>query len=385
MGTVNVNSNMEDIRNGDIHDYDDYLECFNNQVVQQDLKQHYHTVTFVATGIIPYDGGMTTMLHLGTLLSENGYEVYYQSCLPQTVEEMEKSAEFNYADYKGSCLAEESFSRHSSDIWIATLWETAYMIKDRPGYKMYLVQDYEPYFYPYGDRSQLAKNSYELGLHMISLGPWCADMIQKNCQLCSPLDQINFPVDVETYTDKKRDFAEYPKKDHIKLAVYTKFNSPRRAPIHLQFLLYNTEKLLKKDGIQLEIQYFGTNQDKKFINGINLGKLTKNQLLDLYHHADFGIAPSMTNFSLVPFEMMSAGLPVIDFEEGTGKAFVPDDCCFLTHFNEFHLAKLLSGICCQPQKLQRITANAKGHLTSITWAKTIHDFLQVMAQLPHEK
>ena len=210
-----VNTDMEDIKQGNIHDYDNYLEYFNNKPVTQNYRTNYHSVTFVSTGIIPYDGGITTMLHLGTLLSKKGYDVYYQSCVPQKVENMQTNAEFNFPGYQGTCLAEESFSEHNSDIWIATLWETAYLIKNLPGYKMYFVQDYEPYFYPYGDRSQLAKRSYELGLHMVSLGPWCAEMVRKQCKLNSPLDQINFPVDVEHYQRQTRDFTKYPNKKEL--------------------------------------------------------------------------------------------------------------------------------------------------------------------------
>lgn len=376
-----VNTDMEDIKQGNIHDYDNYLDYFNNKPVTQDYKTNYHSVTFVSTGIIPYDGGITTMLHLGTLLSKKGYDVYYQSCVPQKVEDMRTNAEFNFPGYQGTCLAEKSFSQHSSDIWIATLWETAYLIKNLPGYKMYFVQDYEPYFYPYGDRSFLAKRSYQLGLHMVSLGSWCAEMIQKECQLESPLDQINFPVDVEHYKLKTRDFTKYPAKKSLNLAVYTKFNSPRRAPINLQLVLYNTEKLLAQKNITLNINYFGTNKNETFINGKNLGKLTKQQLRELYYQADFGIAPSMTNFSLVPFEMMSCGLPFIDFKEGTGQDFIPADCCWYTSFNEYDLADLFEKICCEPLKLQRKVNNAKSYLQDITWKQTLSDFLEIIANL----
>lgn len=373
-----VNTDMEDIKQGNIHDYDNYLDYFNNKPVTQNYQTEYHSITFVSTGIIPYDGGITTMLHLGTLLSKAGYKVYYQSCVPQEAKNMRVNAEFNYPGYQGTCLAEDSFSKHNSDIWVATLWETAYLIKNLPGYKMYLIQDYEPYFYPYGDRSQLAKRSYELGLHMISLGPWCAEMVRKQCALNSPLEQVNFPVDVEHYQNHPREFTEYPLKKELTLAVYTKFNSPRRAPINLQLVLYNTEKLLAQKKIKLNINYFGTNKDEKFINGKNLGKLSKEQLRQLYYDSDFGIAPSMTNFSLVPFEMMSCGLPLIDFEEGTGQSFVPDDCGWYTNFNEYDLAELFVKVCCKPHELERKSIHAKDYLNQITWEQTLADFLEVL-------
>ena len=51
---------------------------------------------------------------------------------------------------------------------IATSWDTVSFVKKLSGYKMYFVQDYEPYFYPFGELSLLAKKTYEQGLHMVS-------------------------------------------------------------------------------------------------------------------------------------------------------------------------------------------------------------------------
>ncbi len=147
---------------GDIHVYDDIMPYFNSDPVIQNTKKQYQSVTFVTTGIIAFDGGQTTMLHLGTALSKQGYQVYYLSYVEQPVEEMEENAAFNCPGYQGTCLGINDLERHQSDIWIATLWESAYVIKNFKGYKMYFVQDYEPYFYAYGDRYQLAKKRMNL-------------------------------------------------------------------------------------------------------------------------------------------------------------------------------------------------------------------------------
>lgn len=379
-----LKTQVASVQEGNIHDYDSILGYFNNKMAQQDLKKNYHSITFVTTGIEAYNGGQTTMLHLGTLLTKAGYAVYYLSYVPQSTASMENNAEFNYPGYQGTCLEMSEMTNHQSDIWIATLWESAYIIKNLPGYKIYFVQDYEPYFYPFGDRFQLAKKTYELGLHMISLGPWCKQMVQNNCQVHSPLDQINFPVDLENYPYEKRDFSTYQNKKTIKLAVYTKFNSPRRAPINIQFILNNCEKILHNQGYQLKINYFGTEKEETFINGQNLGKLTRPELIQLYQQCDFGIAPSMTNFSLVPFEMMSTGLPFIDFQEGTGRHFIAPHCCFYTHFDENELAHLLIRLCQDPTTLQTVTNNARQHLHSITWDRTLADILNILAHLPQK-
>jgi hypothetical protein len=376
-----VKTKVADVPTGSIHQYDAILKYFNDEPAQQNRRAHYRSITFVTTGIIAYDGGQTTMLHLGTLLSEQGYQVFYLSYVPQSAEDMATNAEFNYPNYQGKCLDMSHLDNHQSDIWVATLWESAYVIKSKPGYKMYFVQDYEPYFYPFGDRYQLAKRTYDLGLHIISLGPWCVKMIEDQCDPHGIIDQINFPIDLDHYPLKERDFNTYKDMATVKLAVYTKWTSPRRAPITIQLVLKNAEAILAKKGITLKIRYFGSPKSKHFINGKNLGKLTRPEMNALYHWADFGIAPSMTNFSLVPFEMMSTGLPFIDFLEGTGRYFLPDTGYIPTHMDEKALAQTILDTVRQPEGLPKMIHESNKYLHSVTWDRTINSFIKILDSL----
>ena len=54
-----------------------------------------------------------------------------------------------------------------ADVDIATLWVTAFAVAKHRGTprKFYLVQDYEPMFYPAGTQFALAEESYRLGLY----------------------------------------------------------------------------------------------------------------------------------------------------------------------------------------------------------------------------
>ncbi|MCT3345453.1 glycosyltransferase, partial [Lacticaseibacillus paracasei] len=94
---------FSDVPDGSIHQYDQILKYFNDQPADQ-TKPRGNRITFVTTGIIGFDGGQTTMLHLGTLLANAGYDVYYLSYVPQSQDEMIQNAEFNYPGYKGTCL-----------------------------------------------------------------------------------------------------------------------------------------------------------------------------------------------------------------------------------------------------------------------------------------
>ena len=64
----------------------------------------------------------------------------------------------------------------------------------------------------------------------------------------------------------------------------------------------------------------------------------KSELLNLYNTSDFGLVASLTNISLVPYEMLATGLPIIEFKEGTFEYFFPENTAIITSFdyNDFY-------------------------------------------------
>lgn len=370
-----------DVEQGDITLYEDLVDYFNFKPVEQQLPAKPKSITFVTTGVIRFDGGQTTMLHLGTALQKAGYDVYYLSYRPQSEDSMRRNAQGNYADVQGEFLDMTHLGEHQSDIWIATLWESAYVIKDFPGYKMYFVQDYEPYFYPFGDQSILARKTYEMGLHMVSLGEWNKQKIQELAQPVGQLESIDFPGDTSGYAFKTRDFSQYATQDKLRFAIYTKTPSPRRAPIVAQLFARELQTALREHDIDSDFYFFGSDQSDPVIVGENLGKLDKKALNELYQKVDFGLVPSMTNLSLIPYEMMATGLPVIDFVEGSGPAFFAPDSVIETEIDATKLAKVLARLVEKPAELAQLTQRAKSHLQDVSWEKTISQFLTILDQL----
>jgi len=62
---------------------------------------------------------------------------------------------------------------HPHDVWVATFWTTAYGLGElvragrvAPDHVVYLVQDWEPSFYPWGDLHAKALSTYGLGFHI---------------------------------------------------------------------------------------------------------------------------------------------------------------------------------------------------------------------------
>lgn len=152
----------------------------------------------------------------------------------------------------------------------------------------------------------------------------------------------------------------------------------KRIPNVIQSMLTNLEKEFKKNGYELSIKYFGTNKKMKLKNGENLGMLNKEELANLYEDADFGICGSMTNVSLVPYEMLAKGLPLIEFEEGTYQFFFPNETAIITNFSYMNLYNKLVEAINNPDILEQYQKNSIVFLKNLSWKKTGKQFVNIM-------
>jgi O-antigen biosynthesis protein len=356
---------------------------FNPSVIHNDKPAKIQKITFVIERMAKYNGGQTSILRLGTELSKLGYQVGYIVYKPQTKSDMEECARCNLKDFQGRLYTNKYLDKLDSDIVIASSWDTVSFAKKMKGYKMYFLQDYEPYFYSFGELFLMAKKTYEQGLHMVSLGPWNKEMVEKNCKVISPVDYIEFPYERREYPSCPRNYAAYSKKKNFTLAVYLKYYG-KRLPCITQYLLKHVKEEFKKDGITLNIKYFG--EDKSFHPdaGENLGMLSKKELLALYKKADFGMVASMSNISLVPYEMLATGLPLIEFEDGTFPYFFPENSAILTSLSYKDLYNKLKQAIQNPETLEEMHNTAENYLQSLSWEKSAKQFSQILNNLLEE-
>ena len=106
--------------------------------------------------------------------------------------------------------------------------------------------------------------------------------------------------------------------------------------------------------------------------------LNKQELYQLYAEADFGMVASMSNISLVPYEMLAAGLPVIEFEDGTFTEFFPEDCAILTSLSGRELYQRLKAAMADPEGMKRRQERAKEQLDLVSWEKTGAQFAEII-------
>lgn len=356
------------------------LDPYDASVIVNRKPAKIQKITFVIERLAKYNGGQTSILRLGTELSKLGYDVGYAVYKPQTKSDMEECASSNLSNYKGNMYTNKYLGKLNSDIVIASSWDTVSVVKKMKGYKMYFLQDYEPYFYSFGELFLMAQKTYEQGLHMVSLGRWNKEMVEKNCKVVSPVDFIEFPYESKEYPHCKRDYSAYGKKKDFIIAVYLKYYG-KRLPSIIQYLLKHVKEEFAKDGINLHIKYYGEDKSFHCEAGTNLGMLNKKQLLSLYRKADFGMVASMSNVSLVPYEMLATGLPLIEFEDGTFPYFFPENSAILTSLAYEDLYRRLKNVIEQPQLLQDMHDTSQAYLETLSWEKTGKQFSEILETL----
>lgn len=327
----------------------------------------------VMPSIHPHAGGTTSALRIFNYLAQNGYNVEVLCYDNDNVDEMLKNARINVPGFSGSFVTSDMAKKRKYNVCIATNWISVYYAKKFSGYKFYFVQDYEPFFTETGDQSCLAKKTYELGFHIISLGKWNLEQINKYCNNSSKMDYIDFPFEPKEYPYKKRDYSKYSQKKTIRLAIYTR-RVGRRIPVITQHIIQNMGNELAKAGIKLEPIFYGLNPKDKVFYGKNAGKLSKTELRDLYYKSDFGMVASITNISLVPMEMHSCGLPLIEFFDGSYRYFLGEDTAILIDYNYKTLTQKILYYIAHPCELEKMNEKARSVFQHCTWSNTCNQF-----------
>lgn len=361
------------------------IDKFDPSPIENVPPKKVSTIAFVITRMVRFHGGQTSILRLGTALSKLGYHVIYLVYKKQSVSEMKLCASSNLADYEGKVASYDAYIEGMNngkyivpDIAIASSWDTVPYVKAIEGaYRMYFVQDYEPYFYAYGEEFLMAKSTYEQGLHMVSLGSWNKDMIERECSVVSPLDSVSFPYEAKEYPNKERDYNSYADKEKITVAVYLKFYG-KRLPNLIPHMLKRVAKEFEEKGLTLEVLYYGEAGTFSAEGGTNLGHLNKEELSRLYRRADFGMVASMSNISLVPYEMHASGLPVIEFKDGTYPYFFPEDSAILTYLGDNELADKILSAMKNPGVLESMHEKAASCMADLSWESTAKEFDEIL-------
>ncbi|GMV27099.1 MAG: hypothetical protein AMXMBFR58_31300 [Phycisphaerae bacterium] len=205
------------------------------------------------------------------------------------------------------------------DLIFATAWYTAPFAAWAPvPRKAYFVQDFEALFMPMGDGYLMAENSYRLGLTPITIGRWLTHRLA--AEFGSFGSYFDFCADHDVYRplpDVKRERAvcmicqpEKPRRCSrmgIESLGVVKHHLP-----DVKILLYGSKD---RPDVWYDHEWHGLLD----VAGCN----------ELYNRASVGLCISSSNPSRIPFEMMSAGLPVVDLHRENNLYDQPDSAVLL--------------------------------------------------------
>jgi hypothetical protein len=322
-------------------------------------------------------GGHTSILRLGTWLTSFGHQVTYVSYDGRSRATLERRAGVNLPGWQGRMMTWPAFlkERPSFDVGVATRWDSCFHLLRHQasfGRKAYFIQDYEPYFYPRGDLQLLAGQTYAMGLHHLSLGRWNLERIRGELGIAGG-EAVDFPVELRQYPLVRRTLRHGAA---LRLAVYLKADA-KRAPSLLCAMLQVAAAGFRARGVALEARVFGLTSARAVLPvGRNLGKLRTAATRELYAWADFGLVASLTNISLVNYEMLASGLPVIDLRGGSAPAFFPEDELLLADPRPDGLEEVLRGAWREEAALEAMVGRAqeriRGH--QLTWERTARQF-----------
>jgi O-antigen biosynthesis protein len=192
---------------------------------------------------------------------------------------------------------------HGADVVLATGWQTAHpaLLLDRCFVRVYVVNDHEPEFYPTSAESALAADTYRHGMHCVAGSPWLRDLLAARYDASA--EAFEYGVDHDVYqprpVERRRDTIIY----------YSRHETPRRAvPIGLLALAE-----LHRRRPDVRIALFGSSYPTQTsFPHLEMGVLDPVELSWLYSEATVGLCLSLTNFSLMPKEMMACGLPCVE-------------------------------------------------------------------------
>ena len=265
------------------------------------------------------------------------------------------------------------FAFVSGDAIVATSWDTVELVKAQESFndKFYLVQDFEPLFYPTGSQSLKSEETYKSELKTICASKWLDKTMREKYNKTSCYFDLSFNKEIFDNSNFKIDKEiKLKDKDVIRIAFYGRIFTERRA---VELALDGLEEL-GKYGYNICLEIFGIEKNEikipDNIEGVDNGILSSFELSKIYKYCDIGIAFSATNYSLVPPEMMASGLPVLELSTESNRIIYPENVVKFAEPNPLSISNSLRELIENDDQRNLIINNAYKWITKSSWEKS---------------
>ena len=264
-------------------------------------------------------------------------------------------------------LHPEGVDKVEGDVVIATNDHSAYLARavGKVAAKCYLVQDYEPYFYPMGTDYLLSRNTYQFGFRTIVAGAWLRVMMER--EGCTEVRTFDFAYDAQVYFPPGKN-AVRGRDERRRIAFYARAATPRRAVL-LGLQAFAALARRRKDFV---VHLFGQSHAGLAppFPHVDHGVLSPRELGELYRSCDAGVVFSATNHSIAPMEMMACGLPVVELEGEQNSLVYPPDALLLTPSEPEAIATAVARVLDEPDLAARLRAGGFCHAAGRTWVRS---------------
>ncbi len=336
-------------------------------------------IAWIIPSPIKGSGGIRTMIQNANFLVRQGFEcdIYVEEDYVNTNESMKQ----RIINFYGECLCDVYVGidfKKEYDLAFATYSiktpDYLYYMKNNVKRKAYFIQDFEQWFEPMGGLYLDMEHTYKYGLNGVSIGKWLAYKLQH--EFNQPMNYFSFCADTNVY--KKLDNVE---KENAVCFIFQPEKPRRCSNIGIRALLL--VKALRPD---VKIYLYGSDVDIKLdVEMENLHIMPIDKCNELYNKCKVGVCMSSSNPSRIPFEMMAAGLPVVDLYRENNLYDIPEDGVLLADTSPEAIATAIIKILDDDKLQQSMSKKGYEFMKNYPIEKGFEEFLYFVNNILDDK
>ena len=328
-------------------------------------------LTWVLPPLTAGSGGLVNIARAIAELEKRGHESTVHVLNPGRARASEVRAQVRSAFPELGSVVVGADALTPADILIATSWATCYWVKAGgvARQRAYWVQDYEPMFYAAGTEQELATATYSMGFFGICLGQWLAQELSSKHDMQA--GHYDFGVDLDMYAEPNGAPPSEPS-----VAFYARPATPRRA-FDLGVAALAQLHASRPD---VTIHLFGEDLRSTVLPfpAVRHGVLGPAELAALYSRCRVGLVLSMTNLSLIPLEMLAAGLPVVINDAPSNRCNLKND---YVHYTKPLPSALAETMCVVLDDDVTPARDVSASVQEYTWAASFDSIELILRQV----